>query len=139
MHVRHAEVAREVILRHALEQVRPLALQVQVALRGGLEEEGAGAALFPREDEFGEFADSAGCDNAPVIVEESANVNSYNYENCLDDIEMTFYEIGGAGHTWPGSVISLAISQSAGLGVTTNEISASETSWTFFAQYALPK
>jgi len=90
-------------------------------------------------DEFGEFADSAGCDNAPVIVEESANVNSYNYENCRDDIEMTFYEIGGAGHTWPGSVISLAISQSAGLGVTTNEISASETSWTFFEQYALPK
>jgi len=88
--------------------------------------------------EFAEFAVAAGCDAEPAVTQESEHVTSYDYLGCADDVEMTFYEIADAGHTWPGSLISLAISQGAGLGVTTNEISASQTSWDFFEQYSLP-
>jgi len=88
-------------------------------------------------DEFTEFAVEAGCDAQPVIAELSDEVTSFDFANCADGVAMTFYEIGGAGHTWPGSAVSLALSEALGLGVTTDEISASQTSWDFFEQYSL--
>jgi len=91
------------------------------------------------DDEFAEFAADAGCEPEPVITERSANVNEASFQGCPDGVEMTFYEIEGAGHTWPGSLVSLAISQAAGLGVTTNEINASQVSWEFFQRHALPE
>lgn len=94
--------------------------------------------LLEIPDEFAEFAIAAGCATEPTVTEVSANVNSYDYPDCPGDIAMTFYEIEGGGHTWPGSLISLAISEAVGLGPTTAEINATETSWAFFEQYALP-
>lgn len=88
-------------------------------------------------DEFTEFAVEAGCEAEPVITEFSDNVTSFDFANCVDAVTMTFYEIDGAGHTWPGSLVSIALSEALGLGVTTDEISASETSWAFFEQYSL--
>lgn len=88
-------------------------------------------------DEFTEFAVAAGCDAEPIVTDLSDNVTSFDFANCADGIPMTFYEIQGGGHTWPGSVTSLALSEALGLGVTTAEISASETSWAFFEQHAL--
>ena len=88
-------------------------------------------------DEFTEFAAEAGCDIEPVVEELSANVTSFDFQNCTAGVTMTFYEIEGAGHTWPGSATSLALSEMLGLGVTTDQISASETSWAFFEQHSL--
>jgi len=88
-------------------------------------------------DEFTEFAVQAGCDADPAVAEFSPEVTSYDFANCADGASMTFYEIEGGGHTWPGSTVSLALSEALGLGATTDEINASETSWAFFEQYAL--
>ena len=88
-------------------------------------------------DEFAEFAAEAGCDIEPRVAQLSPQVTSFDFQNCADDVQMTFYEIEGGGHSWPGSAVSLAVSEAIGLGATTDEISASETSWAFFQQYSL--
>ena len=82
-------------------------------------------------DEFAEFAAEAGCDVEPRVAQLSPQVTSFDFQNCADDVQMTFYEIEGGGHSWPGSAVSLAVSEAIGLGATTDEISASETSWAF--------
>lgn len=89
------------------------------------------------DDEFAEFATGAGCDVDPDVVSLSAHVTSFDYTGCPDDTVMTFYEIDGGGHTWPGSLVSLLVSQGLGMGVTTTEIDATAVSWAFFEQYAL--
>ena len=88
-------------------------------------------------DEFAEFAADAGCSPEPVVAELSHDVISFDCTGCADDVPTTFYEIEGAGHTRPGSAVSIAVSEAVGLGVTTTEISASETSWAFFEQHSL--
>ena len=87
--------------------------------------------------EFEEFAVDAQCDAEPVVTAISDEVISYDYVNCNDGLTMTFYEIVGGGHTWPGSAVSVALSEAIGLGVTTTDISASETSWAYFEQHSL--
>ena len=89
-------------------------------------------------DEFTEFAVEAGCEVEPTVSDYSENVTAFDFGGCPNEVPMTFYEIEGAGHTWPGSLISLALSESIGLGITTNEINASQVSWDFFEQHALP-
>lgn len=89
------------------------------------------------EDEFAEFAVAAGCEADPVETPVSGNVVSIDYPGCPDDVAMTFYRIEGGGHTWPGSIVSLLISEGAGLGVTSAEIDATRVSWEFFDGYSL--
>lgn len=99
--------------------------------------EGTAIALFEPAipDEFADLAAQFGCAAEPELVEYSPNVTSHNYVGC--PVEMTFYEVRESGHTWPGSPISLIISQGAGLGVTSDEISATEVSWEFFSRHTL--
>ncbi len=85
-------------------------------------------------DEFAEFAASAGCDPEPVRTEETPEVISYAYAGCDDDVPMTFYEIVGGGHTWPGSPLA---DQLAGLGFFTDDISATVDGWAFMSQHSL--
>ncbi len=87
-------------------------------------------------DEFAEFAADAGCNAEPVVTEISAEVKSYDYQGCADDTPMTFYEVVGGGHTWPGSSFA-AILEASGLGHTTLDIDATATSWEFFQQHTL--
>jgi polyhydroxybutyrate depolymerase len=107
---------------------------------------GGGSSLLPEgvtielfepaiPDEFAEFAADFGCDAEPEESTIGEDVTKYDYQNCA--VEMTFYGIENAGHTWPGSAISLAISEGFGLGVTTDDISATEVSWEFFSRHSL--
>ena len=88
-------------------------------------------------EEFAEFATTFGCDPAPTEEQVSADVTSFDYQACPGDIDVIFYELDNAGHTWPGSTISLAISQASGLGVTNADINASELSWELFSRHSL--
>lgn len=92
--------------------------------------------LFDRSilAEFEEFAAAWGCSTEPTTESIGDDVTAYSYDGC---VEMTFYEIADAGHTWPGSSVSLAISEAVGLGVTTDDINATEVSWEFFTRHAL--
>ena len=107
---------------------------------------GGGSSLLPEgvtielfepaiPDEFAEFAADFGCDAEPVESTIGDDVTKYDYQNCA--VEMTFYGIENAGHTWPGSPVSLAISEGFGLGVTNDDINATELSWEFFSRHAL--
>ena len=107
---------------------------------------GGGSSLLPEgvtielfepaiPDEFAEFAAEFGCDAEPQESAIGDDVTKFDYQNCA--VEMTFYGIEGGGHTWPGSAVSLAISEGFGLGVTTDDISATELSWEFFSRHSL--
>ena len=84
-------------------------------------------------DEFAEFASDFGCtgstDNAVT-----AEITETAYSGCADDVELSFYAIAGAGHTWPGSIVSSAI---ASLGVTNLDIDATAVGWEFFSRHSL--
>ena len=84
-------------------------------------------------DEFAEFANSFGC-TQPADLSITAEVTLTEWTGCDDEIEVGFYAIAGAGHTWPGSALS-AISPS--LGVTNTDIDATQLSWDFFPRHSL--
>jgi polyhydroxybutyrate depolymerase len=78
------------------------------------------------------FAVHAGCAATPAEQRLSPMVLLRRFTGCRAGGAVDFYAIEGGGHTWPGSPIDVAR-----LGVTTKEISASETLWTFFTQHPL--
>ncbi len=92
-------------------------------------------AVIP--EEFAEFAATFGCEPTPSEEMISDDVTAFEYQGCDDDIEAVFYRLSNAGHTWPGSNLSLAIGQAAGLGVTNTDVSATELSWEFFKRHAI--
>ena len=92
-------------------------------------------AIIP--EEFAEFAATFGCEPAPTEQALSEDVTAFAYQGCADGIEAVFYELDNAGHTWPGSSVSLAISQASGLGVTNTDVNATELSWELFSRHSL--
>lgn len=84
-------------------------------------------------DEFAEFAADFGCtESADTSVTPEVTLTSWT--GCTDNVEVGFYTIEGAGHTWPGSIISSAIPS---LGVTNLDIDATEIAWQFFQRHPL--
>ena len=84
-------------------------------------------------EEFSQFASEFSCGDA-VAEDFSETVIKYNYPDCENSAELAFYEVGGGGHSWPGSVISLAIPS---LGPTNMEIDATQTIIDFFDRHSL--
>jgi polyhydroxybutyrate depolymerase len=97
--------------------------------------EGVSAAFFEQvmPDEFGEFAADFGCTES-TDAEITTEVTLTSWTGCDDDIEMGFYALEGAGHTWPGSVIS---SETPSLGVTNMDVDATGIAWDFFQRHSL--
>ncbi len=85
--------------------------------------------------EFAQFAEGNGCDPTPEVVVISDEVQRSDYLGCDEDVPMSFYEIQGGGHTWPGSPLGLLLT--AFLGKTTNDVDATKLSWDFFSQHSL--
>ena len=86
-------------------------------------------------EEFAEFAADFGCDPEPERTEVSPEVVRYDYVGCDDDVPVTFFELPGGGHTWPGS--PLADTDGAALGFTTDDVDASSDGWAFMEQFSL--
>ena len=87
-------------------------------------------------EEFSQFAATNGCDPKATEAAVSAEVTRYDYANCNDDAEMSFYEITGGGHTWPGSPLAPFLVDT--LGYTTPDVSATADGWAFMKQFELP-
>ena len=85
-------------------------------------------------EEFSQFADDFGCTGSEDSSV-TAEITLTSYSGCADGVEMGFYAIAGAGHTWPGSLISAGIPS---LGVTNTDINATAIAWEFFQQNSLP-
>jgi polyhydroxybutyrate depolymerase len=82
-----------------------------------------------------QFAVHDGCAAAAVERRLSPMVLLRQWPGCRDGTAVDFYIVEGGGHTWPGSPFDLS---GLGYGVTTNEISASDTLWRFFRDHPLP-
>jgi len=61
---------------------------------------------------------------------DGTSVSVANYFGCKPGKELIVYSINGGGHTWPGGDVLLPAKL---VGVTSNEISASEVIWNFFS------
>ena len=85
-------------------------------------------------EEFSQFADDFGCTGSEDSSV-TAEITLTSYVGCNDEVELGFYAIAGAGHTWPGSPISVGIPS---LGITNIDISATEIAWEFFQENSLP-
>ena len=78
-----------------------------------------------------------GCSNDPDINEipdintlDGCTATRYDYLNCLDNTKVSLIKVEGGGHTWPGALLTV--------GVTNRDFSASEEIWLFFRQYETP-
>lgn len=87
-------------------------------------------------DEFGEIAVDMGCDAEPEFADFADDIRVHEYQGCLDGARLAFYEVIGAGHTWPGSPFG-DILEERGLGGTTPNFDATADAWAFMQQYSL--
>lgn len=73
----------------------------------------------------------------PVRVNDGTSVTKRSYEYCRAGAEVVWYEIQGGGHRWPPHQLpplSEAIVQRT-LGVSSQNIDATQTLWTFFREH----
>jgi polyhydroxybutyrate depolymerase len=75
------------------------------------------------------WAQHDGCTATPVVDQLSTQVQRRTYTGCTGGAAV-FYVIEGGGHTWPGSI------PDPSLGMTTRQINASSTIWSFFDAHA---
>ncbi len=87
-------------------------------------------------DEFGEFATGASCDPEPERTEVTVQVVRFDYTGCVDGVPMSFFELPGAGHTWPNSPLAEALS-GAEFGVFATDVDATVDGWEFMSQFSL--
>ena len=66
----------------------------------------------------------------PTSEQVSAHVTLFGYSRCRDGADVEYYRVTGGGHTWPGTAVDLSP-----LGVTTQEISATQLMWQFFEDH----
>ena len=71
-----------------------------------------------------------GCRQGPTSEQVSAHVTLFGYSRCRDGADVEYYRVTGGGHTWPGTAVDLSP-----LGVTTQEISATQLMWQFFEDH----
>jgi polyhydroxybutyrate depolymerase len=81
-----------------------------------------------------DFAAHNGCTGSPVETRPSPSVLVRRWSaGCKDGAVVDFYTIEGGGHTWPGAAVKPPT-----LGVTTDEINATEVLWAFFRDHPMP-
>src|SRR3954462_826350 len=73
-----------------------------------------------------------GCAGAPTEQRLGSEVRRRTWSGCAGTSSVVFYIIDGGGHTWPGAAIT-----PAQLGLTTQQISASDTLWEFFKAHPM--
>jgi len=85
-------------------------------------------------DEFAKFAADFKCDPGPLSTRIGSDVIRYEYVGCEHGVPMSFFEIVGGGHTWPGSPLASVL---APFGHTTNTVNATTDGWAFMKSHSL--
>ena len=98
--------------------------------------ETGGATLFPELrdsilalgafDAFAAFSKGAGCQDQPISVGLTNSVTRHDYVGCHGETPMSFYEMRGLDHVWPG-VVGEPI---------TGDFDATGEAWKFFEQHS---
>jgi polyhydroxybutyrate depolymerase len=91
-----------------------------------------GAVLGAAPEAMAAWAGHDGCSAAFTDTRLGSEVRRRTWSGCGSGSEVVFYIIDGGGHTWPGSV------SFAALGLTTQQIKASDVIWAFFQAHRLP-
>ena len=86
-------------------------------------------------DTLAGFARRSNCDEPPEERRPKPTIAHRVWKGCDEGTAVELFTIEGGGHTWPGASFDLA---SRGLGVTTQELIATETIWAFFEAHPLP-
>lgn len=102
-----------------------------VPFNGGQVQCCGGATVPAAPDSMAGWARFDGC--APAFVEErlGTEVRRRTWSGCRAGGTVVFYIIDGGGHTWPGAV------PFGSLGLTTQQIKATDTIWDFFKARSL--
>jgi polyhydroxybutyrate depolymerase len=94
----------------------------------------------PVEQVVGDWASANGCDPHPDATQVAADVEERDFSGCGHAGAVRFFVVADGGHTWPGSKVMEAISNSpigAFFGFTTDAVDATQEIWTFFKGHAL--
>lgn len=94
----------------------------------------------PVEQVVDAWATAGGCDPNPNVVQVAADVEKRDFGGCDQSSAVQFFVVADGGHTWPGSKVMEAISNTpagAIIGFTTDAIDATQLMWTFFQAHAL--
>ena len=104
-----------------------------VPFEGGEDPSGASGIFPPVRRSVSEWARALGCDGLPLISRPSSEVEVSTFQRCASGMpDVLLYTIIGGGHTWPGAV---ALPEHI-VGMTTQQVNASEAMWEFFAAHA---
>jgi polyhydroxybutyrate depolymerase len=104
---------------------------------GGSKKKLANLVVKSVEETVQAWAEIAGCAKEPKIfevpskVDDGTKVKRKTFGPGKDGVEVILYEIEGGGHTWPGRPAP------AFIGRSTQNISANDLMWEFFAKYQL--
>ncbi len=93
----------------------------------------ADGQIFPSvRRSVSEWARELGCDGLPLIARQSSEVELSTFQRCQSgESDVLLYTILGGGHTWPGAMpLAPQI-----VGMTTQQVNASQLIWDFFAAH----
>lgn len=80
------------------------------------------------------YAVHNGCAIAPTQLPVIGAVSGVAYSDCKQNADVVFYTIAGGGHSWPGSDQPLPKNI---VGITNQDIHATDLMWSFFQQHTL--
>jgi polyhydroxybutyrate depolymerase len=92
-----------------------------------------GAVLGSAPQAMAEWAKHDTCAAAPTEERLGSEVRRQTWTGCGGSSSVVFYIVDGGGHTWPGAIAV------PGLGLTTQQVKASETIWEFFKAHPLAR
>lgn len=84
---------------------------------------------FPDISEWVEqMAQKNGCESIPKIIPTREKISGYHFTNCDQNADVDYYIVDGGGHSWPGGdPLPEWI-----VGITSDNINATQTMWKFF-------
>lgn len=83
--------------------------------------------LLPAREWAAAWAARNGCAPTPTVTFQHGQVTGETWSGCREGADVVLYTIAGGGHAWPGSGM---VPQ---LGITTQDINATDVIWEFFA------
>ncbi len=95
---------------------------------------GANRAFPPLPETRDRWLKINGCSAERERIYQKGDSTCWSYTGCADQGDVTFCLVKGGGHTWPGGEQF----RPGVLGYTTEDLSANETMWEFFADHPLP-
>ncbi len=85
-------------------------------------------------DEFAKFAADFRCNPHPTLTRIGSDVIRRQFVGCANGVPMSFFEIVGGGHTWPGSPLASVLKP---FGRTTDTVNATTDGWAFMKAHSL--